>query len=81
MPERLLHHTLVAQNAELQSDGVTLLHSLKIVYHYGLARPVGSHGSTSDKYRRPSSPMDLSRPELMKIDPMVIQTVGTIESA
>lgn len=81
LPEQLLHHTLVAQNAELQADGVTLLHSLKIAYHYGLNRPVGSQGYTSDKYRRPSSPMDLSRPELMKIDPMVIQTVGTIESA
>lgn len=81
LTERLLHHTLVAQNAELQSDGVTLLHSIKIAYEYGLSRPVVNSGYSQDVYRRPSSPMHLSVPDKIQLEPIKIESTGKIETA
>ena len=78
LTESLLSQTLVAQSVELQSDGVTPLHGIKIEYVYGLNRPLGSTGM-SDYYRRPSSPKDLSTPELAQLDPGAIETSGKIE--
>jgi len=79
LTEKLLSQTLVAQAVELQADGVTQLHGLKIEYVYGLNRPVGSAGMSSDKYRRPSSPKDLSSPSAVALSPLNIETDNRIE--
>jgi hypothetical protein len=79
LTERILESTVVAQNSELQSDGVTLLNAIKVVYKYSLSRPIKAIGGTLDSYRRPSSPKDLSTPQTTLLSPADIQTVNKIE--
>lgn len=75
--EYLLARQLVAEAIELQADGVTTLHGVKVVYEYGLSRPVGL--LASETYRRPSSPRDLSTPDAVALNPSLVETHGNIE--
>lgn len=78
--ETLTMQDIVTLSPELQADGVTLLHGIKVEWSYAMSRMLGSGaGSRYDALRVPSSPKDLTTPALTRLALASIFTENRIE--